>query len=86
MVVQLLKRVAARLPPSWQHELRRFYFRCQIRGNHFFTDEREYELLPTFLKTRRLRPRRRREHWTLHEAHVGPRGRDGTSNRNRARS
>jgi FkbM family methyltransferase len=49
MVVQLLKRIAARLPQSLQQELRRLYFRRQIRGDHFFTDEKEYAMLATFL-------------------------------------
>ena len=50
MVVQFLKRIAARLPQSLQQELRRLYFRRQIRSDRFFTDEKEYGLLPTFLR------------------------------------
>ena len=50
MVAQLLKRIAARLPQSFQHELRRLYFRRQIRNDHFFTDEQEYGLLATFIR------------------------------------
>jgi FkbM family methyltransferase len=50
MVVQLLKRIAARLPQSLQHELRRTYFRRQIRRDRFFTDEQEYGLLGTFIR------------------------------------
>jgi len=44
-----MKRVAARCSPSTQHELRRLFFRRQIRGRAFFTDEREYGLLDTWL-------------------------------------
>jgi FkbM family methyltransferase len=46
----LLKRVAARLPAGAQHELRRIFFRSQIRRRSFFTDEREYALLDRFLR------------------------------------
>jgi FkbM family methyltransferase len=51
MVARILKRVAARFPESTQHELRRLFFRRQIRTKKFATDEREYGLLDTFLKT-----------------------------------
>ena len=47
----MLKRVAARLPLVWQHELRRVYFRRQIRHRRFMTDEKEYALLDTFLRS-----------------------------------
>lgn len=49
MLTSLLKRVAARCPPATQHELRRLFFRRQIRGRAFLTDEREYGLLDTWL-------------------------------------
>ena len=49
MFVSLLKRIAARLPGSIRHELRRLFFRRQIRGRTFFTDEKEYQLLDKFL-------------------------------------
>jgi FkbM family methyltransferase len=50
MVLNLLKRIAALLPFSWQHELRRVFFHRQIRRRRFFTDEKEYALLDSFLK------------------------------------
>jgi FkbM family methyltransferase len=46
----LLKRLAARLPAGAQHELRRLFFRTQIRRRSFCTDEREYALLDGFLR------------------------------------
>jgi FkbM family methyltransferase len=49
MNARMLKRVAARLPQQWQHELRRRHFRRQIRDGCFTTDEREFALLDTFL-------------------------------------
>ena len=50
-VMPLLKRVAARLPEGTQHELRRLFFRQQIRRRTFFSNEKEYALLDTLLKT-----------------------------------
>jgi len=47
--VSLLKRFAAMLPISWQHELRRRHFQREIRRGHFYTDEKEYALLDTLL-------------------------------------
>src|SRR2546426_6450005 len=49
VLVRLLKRIAARLPQSLQHELRRLFFRNQIRGRRFVTDEKEYGLVQSFL-------------------------------------
>lgn len=46
----MLKRLAALLPVSWQHELRRLYFHQQIRRRRFLTDEKEYALLDSFLR------------------------------------
>lgn len=50
MVLNSLKRIASLLPFSWQHEMRRFFFHRQIRRRTFFTDEKEYALLDTFLQ------------------------------------
>ncbi|MGH8642713.1 MAG: FkbM family methyltransferase [Burkholderiales bacterium] len=47
----MLKRLAAQLPLSWQHALRRVYFHQQIRRRRFVTDEREYTLLDSFLRS-----------------------------------
>jgi len=47
--VNLMKRLAAMLPNSWQHELRRRHFQRQIRLARFYTDEKEYALLDTLL-------------------------------------
>jgi FkbM family methyltransferase len=46
----MLKRLAALLPVSWQHELRRLYFHQQIRRRRFMTDEKEYALLDSVLR------------------------------------
>jgi FkbM family methyltransferase len=45
---QLLKRVAARFPIAWQHELKRHYYAWQIRSHRFRTEEREYQMLESF--------------------------------------
>jgi FkbM family methyltransferase len=50
MVTALLKRIAAHLPESLQHELRRVYFHQQIKRRRFVTDEKEYALLDSFLR------------------------------------
>jgi FkbM family methyltransferase len=50
MVLNTLKRIAALLPFSWQHELRRPFFYQQIRRHRFMTDEKEYALLDSFLQ------------------------------------
>lgn len=50
MVTPVLKRIAAQMPPSMQHELRRSFFRKQIRICRFGSDELEYGLLDTLLK------------------------------------
>jgi FkbM family methyltransferase len=49
MVAAVLKRIAAQMPQGMQHELRRLFFRNQIRAHRFATDEKEYALLDTFL-------------------------------------
>ena len=49
MSLALLKRLAAMLPNSWQHELRRRHFQREIRRGRFYTDEKEYALLDTLL-------------------------------------
>jgi FkbM family methyltransferase len=48
-VITVLKRFAAHLPPGAQYELRRLFFRRQIRHGGFFTDEKEYVLLDRYL-------------------------------------
>ena len=45
-----MKRLAALLPNSWQHELRRRHFQWEIRRGRFYTDEKEYALLDTLLR------------------------------------
>jgi FkbM family methyltransferase len=49
MVTPVLKRIAAQMPPSMQHELRRMFFHAQIRRHRFMTDEKEYALLDTLI-------------------------------------
>ena len=44
-----MKRLAALLPNSWQHELRRRLFQREIRRGRFHTNEKEYALLDTLL-------------------------------------
>jgi FkbM family methyltransferase len=46
---QRLRNFAARLPVSWQQELKRHYFRRQIRRNAFRTVEPEYDRLPSLV-------------------------------------
>ena len=46
----LLKRTAARLPNTWQQELKRRYFSHQIKRQRFVTDEKEYGLLDDLLQ------------------------------------
>jgi FkbM family methyltransferase len=48
--VNPMKRLAALLPNSWQHELRRRHFQSEIRRGRFYTDEKEYALLDTLLR------------------------------------
>jgi FkbM family methyltransferase len=47
--LKLLKRIAATLPPVWQNELKRIYFRRQIRRDSFITPEPEYAILSTLI-------------------------------------
>ena len=47
--MNMMKRLAAMLPNSWQHELRRRHFQREIRRGRFYTDEKEYGLLDTLL-------------------------------------
>jgi FkbM family methyltransferase len=49
MPLTFLKNFAARMPTSWQLELRRHLYRRQIQRNVFVTDEPEYLLLSSFL-------------------------------------
>jgi FkbM family methyltransferase len=46
----LLKRVASLLPQRWQFEMRRIHFTRQVVRDTFRTPEREYDLLPEFLR------------------------------------
>jgi FkbM family methyltransferase len=43
--MNLLKKLASRLPSSWQHELKRLHFRRQIRLQTFQTTEPEFLIL-----------------------------------------
>jgi FkbM family methyltransferase len=45
----MLKRIASLLPPFWQNEMKRIYFRRQIRRNQFVTTEPEREVLPSLI-------------------------------------
>jgi len=51
MNVNLLKRLVSRLPPLWQQELKRLYYRRQIRHQTFETIEPEFRLLGSLIST-----------------------------------
>jgi FkbM family methyltransferase len=44
-MARLLKRIASRLPPSWQLELKRLHFRRQIRNRTFDAPDPEFVIL-----------------------------------------
>ncbi len=46
----LFKSLAAKMPLSLQQELKRLYFARQIRRDRFVTDEKEFDLVSTFLR------------------------------------
>ena len=46
----MLKKIAARLPESWQYELKRIHHRRQIKKGVFLTSEPEYKILQDFIK------------------------------------
>jgi FkbM family methyltransferase len=48
-MLNLLKRIAATLPPRWQNELKRIHFWRQMRQGTFVTTEPEYALLPSLI-------------------------------------
>ena len=50
MMKQWLKKVASKLPVAWQLDLKRWYFRGQIRRNNFVTSEPEFAILDTLIK------------------------------------
>lgn len=45
----MLRTIASRLPASWQNELKRLYFKRQIRKGHFITEEPEYKILDKYI-------------------------------------
>jgi FkbM family methyltransferase len=47
--LDLLKQLASRLKPFWQNELKRVYFRWQIRRGEFLSTEPEYAMLPNLI-------------------------------------
>lgn len=47
--MELLKWIAATLPPLWQIELKRIHYRRQIRRGNFVTPEPEYAILPSLI-------------------------------------
>ena len=44
-----VKRITTSLPPSWQQELKRLYFRRQIRREQFVSDEAEFTDLDQYV-------------------------------------
>jgi len=48
--VSLLKKVAARMPDTWQTELKRIHFQRKIRKGEFSADEPEYDLLDRLVR------------------------------------
>lgn len=51
MLKKNIKRLAARLPDGLQQELKRFYFRGQLRRGEFATNEPEYVSLEQFVQS-----------------------------------
>ena len=49
--MDIFKRIAATLPDSWQHGLKRIYFARQIKKNKFLTDEPEFQILHELIST-----------------------------------
>jgi expansin (peptidoglycan-binding protein) len=49
MVIQIFKRLAAKLPNSVQDELKRWHFARQIRNHAFATAEPEYAMLEEWI-------------------------------------
>jgi 23S rRNA U2552 (ribose-2'-O)-methylase RlmE/FtsJ len=49
LTMNVLKRLAAALPASWQNDLKRAYFRRQIKKDLFTTSEPEYKNLHAFI-------------------------------------
>ncbi len=47
--MQMLKKIAARLPAKWQTELKRLNFERQIKNGSFISDEPEYKILPNLI-------------------------------------
>ena len=48
--MKLMKTVASQLPERWQTELKRLFFKRQIKKGTFITDEPEYNILDSFIK------------------------------------
>ena len=48
-MLTLLKRIAARLPRTWQQEVRRIVLRSRVRGDRFSACEPEYDLLDSWV-------------------------------------
>ena len=48
-MLDVLKRVAARLPTRWQQGLKRYYYACQLRYGIFKTEESELQLLGSLI-------------------------------------
>jgi FkbM family methyltransferase len=51
MILSFLKRFAAKLPASWQQEIRRFHCKWKIRKGDFITDEPEYAILDSLISS-----------------------------------
>ncbi|MCM8769114.1 MAG: FkbM family methyltransferase [Candidatus Omnitrophica bacterium] len=47
--MNLLRRVAALLPEAWQYEMKRFFYKYQIRRSIFTSEEPEYSILSTII-------------------------------------
>lgn len=46
---RLFKKIASKLPKRYQQELKRLYFRRQIKGGGFISDEKEFDVLHTWV-------------------------------------
>ncbi len=48
-MITTLKKIAARLPPSFQQALKRMYFGAQIHFDHFKSEEADYKILDKYI-------------------------------------
>lgn len=49
-MTSLIRRLAKKLPPNWQQEIKRWYYRYQISRNRFLTTEQEFTVLDQMVR------------------------------------